>query len=327
LKIQAQVVIDHQFCILLMPGTCGSMPRWSRRTPPLARHVWLGRLRAVGLALLAVVAVAVPVLVLPRLGRTLVRPVQLNEDNGNAAAASDASQPHDVEAFLLLVQSTLAPLRKQVEDGQIVPKFGAKAANIVSSLAEGVCGDKSELVHAVDSMLHTLFLRQLALLRQQMTTKFEKVARTVEAVSQADQQFIAQAQELRRPDSDWNYEQERYALRAVLEGSVRRDEALEEQRMLATQTQQSTVEIINKLQSQMENLQQKVQAMRAGSPWFFSSSYRIPKTPFQLIGRYQQGRANIELSLNPDKDPANSDAGFVEGLRPANVGVSLNLGM
>merc|ERR1712129_270281 len=66
----------------------------------------------------------------------------------------------------------------------------------------------------------------------------------------------AQAQELRRPDSDWSYDEERYALRAVLEGSVRRDEAVEEQRMLSTQTQQSTVEIINKLQSQMENLQQ-----------------------------------------------------------------------
>jgi len=321
------VVIDHQFCILLMPGACGSMPRWSHGSRPLARHPWLGRLRAVGLALLTVVAVAVPVLVVPRLGRAVLRPIQLNEDTGNAAAPSAASQPHDVEAFLLLVQNTIAPLQKQVEDGQIVPKFGAKAANIVSSLAESVCAEQSELVRAVDSMLHTLFLRQLALLRQQITAKFDKVAHPLEAVSQADQQFIAQAQELRRPDSDWSYEHERYALRAVLEGSVRRDEALEEQRMLSTQTIQSTVEIINKLQSQMENLQQKVQAMRAGSPWFFSSSYRIPHTPFQLIGRYQQGRANIELSLNPDKDPANSDVGFVEGLRPANLGVSLNLGM
>jgi len=312
---------------LLMPGVCGSMPHWSRSTHPLARRLRLGQVRAVGLALLAVVVVAVPVLVIPRLGKAVVRPVQLNEEGGKPAAAAAASQPQDVEAFLLLVQSTIAPLQKQVDDGQIVPKFGAKAANIVSSLAEGVCAEPSELVRAVDSMLHTLFLRQLALIRQQMTAKFEKVKHTVEEISQADQQFVAQAQELRRPDSDWSYEQERYALRAVLEGTVRRDEAFEEQRMLAAQTQQSTVEIINKLQSQMENLQQKVQAMRAGSPWFFSSSYRIPHTPFQLIGRYQQGRANIELSLNPDKDPANADAGFVEGLRPANVGVSLNLGM
>jgi len=303
------------------------MPPWSRSSHPLARHLRPGRLRATGLALLTVVVVTVPLLFVPRLGRAVLRPVQLNEDSGDAADASVASRPHDVEAFLLLVQRTLAPLQKQVEDGQIVPKFGAKAAGIVSSLVDGDYVAPSELVQSVDSMLHILFLRQLALLRRQMTAKFEKVALNVEAVSQADQQFVAQAHELRRPDSDWSYDQERYALRAVLEGSVRRGEAVEEQRMLATRTQQSTVEIINKLQSQMENLQQKVQAMRAGSPWFFSSSYRIPHTPFQLIGRYQQGRANVELSLNPDKDPANSDVGFVEGLRPANLGVSLNLGM
>merc|ERR1719188_1495320 len=177
-------------------------------------------------------------------------------------------------------------------------------------------------------MLHSLFLRQLAVLRRRLAAASpETGARALQAVSQADQAFVAQAEELRRPGSDWSYDNERYALRAVLEGGIRRASALDDQRVLAAQSQQSTSDIIGKLQSQMEGLQQKVQAMRAGAPWFLSSSYRIPGTPFQLIGRYQQGRANFELGLHPDKDPANSEAGFVSGVGPANLGVRVNLGL
>lgn len=279
----------------------------------------------VGPMVLAAAVGALPVLVLPRLRSQATAPVQFDaEDDGGAA-----SDQGGVASFLRSMRSAIEPFQKQVDEGQIVPKFGEKAHVILSALV-GRAGDAGpELERVVDGMLYTLFLRQLALIRQQMTSKFEKVSRSVEAVSQADQQFVAQAEELRRPDSDWSYEQERYALRAVLEGNFRREAAIQAERVLAAQTQQSTVEIISKLQSQMESLQQKVQAMRQGSPWFLSSSYRIPKTPFQLIGRYQQGRANLELSLNPDKDPANSEAGFVEGFWPknANLGVSLNLGM
>merc|ERR1719433_578896 len=159
-----------------------------------------------------------------------------------------------------------------------------------------------------------------------MTTKFEKVARTVEAVSQADQQFITQAQELKRPGSDWSYEQERYALRAVLEGSVRRDEALEEQRMLATQTLQSTVEIINKLQSQMENLQQKVQAMRAGSPWFFFVFVPHPAhaapAHWEVPARACQRRAEPQ----PGQGPSKFGCGFCGGFEFGKPGCLPQLG-
>ncbi|CAE7654801.1 unnamed protein product [Symbiodinium pilosum] len=175
-------------------------------------------------------------------------------------------------------------------------------------------------------MLESLFLQQLALLRQQTATKFLKASRPAEAVSQADQQFVSQAEELKRPGSSWSYREDRYALRAVLEGSFRRDAALRDEQEQAVRSQQSTVEIISRLQSQMENLQMRLQHMRAGQPWFLSSSYRIPGTPVTMIGRFQQGRASIELNLSPDRDPVTAEAGFVRGVGPANLGVSANFG-
>lgn len=261
---------------------------------------------------------ALPLLIVPRLAARQAPPVQLN-----------AEPPAEgVAAFLGDLQRMIEPLQEEVDAGRVVPKFGERASSILSELVQ-TSGSVAELERTADAALRTLFLRQLVLLRQQSTAKFEKAGagRTRAGVTQADKEFVARAEELKRSGSEWSYDGERYALRAALEGSLRGEAALAAAQAASAQTQQSTVEIIAKLQSQMEALQQKVQAMRAGSPWFLSASYRIPKTPFQLIGRYQQGRGNLELSLNPDKDPANSEAGFVEGFGPMNLGVNLNLGM
>lgn len=218
-------------------------------------------------------------------------------------------------------------LRSQVDGGHIVPKFGEKAQGILQGALRKAGGEVPELERAVDGVLHSLFLQQLSILRLQLATKFESSNKPIVALAKADQQFVASANELVRPDSDWSIGTERDALKSVLEGAFRRDAALSEERARAARTQQATIHVISKLQNQMETLQQKVQGMGGGSPWVLSTSYRIPNTPLQITGRYQQGRANIELNLTPDKDPANSEAGFVEGVGPANLGLSFNLGV
>lgn len=242
-----------------------------------------------------------------------------------ARAGGEASAGEAVAVLMRFLQDQLKPLKEQIGAGHIVPKFGEKAQAVMSSSIRLAGNSGLYIQPAVDGMLQALFLEQLAILRQQIVAKFKK-SRSVESVTQADRQFVTQAEELRRQGSNWRYEEERYALRASLESGYRREAALAEERALAVQSQQSTVEIISKLQSQMENLQQRVQHLRAGSPWFLSSSYRIPKTPIQLIGRYQQGRGSIELNLSPDRDPANAEAGFVTGVGPANLGINGNLG-
>jgi len=242
-------------------------------------------------------------------------------------SSAESRESGSIAAVIGEMAELLDPLEKQVSNGQIVAKFGEKAQGILATVVSrsGDLGPKIE--RTVDGMLEGLFMQQLVLLRQQIMSKSEKGSAPANVVSQVDRQFVQQAKELKRPGSDWSFEPERYALRAALEGSYRRDSALADERQRATKAQQSAVEIISRLQSQMEVLQQKVQSMRSGSPWFLSSSYRIPGTPLTLIGRYQQGRANLELSLSDDPDPINAAAGFVKGVGPPNLGVTMNLGM
>lgn len=235
-------------------------------------------------------------------------------------------QPGALEQILGSVETSLQPLREEVASGHIVPKFGEKADGVLSGAVKQAGSAGKEVEKVVDAMLQSLFLQQLVLLRQQTAAKFGKASRPVEAVSQADQLFVTQAEELKRPGSTWSYDVDRYALRAVLEGAFRREAAYAEEHRTAARSQQSTVEIISRLQGQMENLQMRLQHMRAGQPWFLSSSYRIPGTPITMIGRFQQGRASIELNLAADRDPVTAEAGFVRGIGPANLGVSANFG-
>lgn len=246
-----------------------------------------------------------------------------------AAVGSLSDTPSGLKSFITAVDdafSKVLPLQEQVNAGRRIPHFGEKAEIIIANAGGGDESIDGTVRQAVDGALQVLFLRQLAILRQQTAGTFEK-ASGPHAISKADRHFVAAAQELLRPGGSWSYEQERSALRSQLELSLRRDAELTEEKALSARTQQTTIDVISKLQSQMEAVQRRSQGMRAGSPWALSSSYRIPNTPIQIVGRYQQGRANVELNLSPDKDPMNSEAGFVSGLGPANLGVSFNVGV
>mmetsp|Transcript_94032 Transcript_94032/g.210146 ORF Transcript_94032/g.210146 Transcript_94032/m.210146 type:complete len:118 (-) Transcript_94032:57-410(-) len=116
-------------------------------------------------------------------------------------------------------------------------------------------------------------------------------------------------------------------LRAALENALHQNEALVLERSRTVQTQRATADVIGNLQKQMEQLGEKLRGMGAGSPWVLWTSYHLPGTPFQMSGRYTQGRTNIELNLSPNRDPGNAEAGFVEGLTRTNLGLSLNLGV
>jgi len=200
----------------------------------------------------------------------------------------------------------------------VVHDFGARAQRIVSAA-------EPQLQRSVDGALEVLFHRQLARLRRQHAASSE--GRTGAAVAEADRQFVAAARALMRPGSAWSFEGERLALHAVLQGAFRREAGLAEERALAKQTRSDIRDVIGALQAEIEAHEAKAQQFRMGSPWTASLSYRIPKKPLKVTTRFTQGgRFNIGLSMTPDEDPANADAGFVSGIWPANVGVSINLG-
>lgn len=233
------------------------------------------------------------------------------------------SSASDVVSSLQIAAAKVAFLRAQVDEGHIVPGFGAQAAAIVEGMP--LVAHK-----AVDGALHALFLRQVALLRQKLAVWFEEAVQHDfdSAATEAVSQFDAEGQTLLRPGSAWSYEKERASLISWMQDTMAREAMLAEERAQAARGQRVTVEVIGKLQSQMETLQQKAQGLRSGgSPWVLSTSYRIPNTPLQVVGKYEQGRANVELNLTPLKDPANSEAGLADSFGPANVGISFNLGL
>ena len=55
-------------------------------------------------------------------------------------------------------------------------------------------------------------------------------------------------------------------------------------------------------------------------------AYRIPDTNINLSGRYEQGRTQIQMSCVPDDSaPMLGPQGFVNGVGPGNLGISVNL--
>jgi len=280
------------------------MPATARR--PRRRYA------AVAMVILAACLLAWPVLMVPRLMQLQSPPAQLNEESVDP-----------LESLLAGVLDEVAPLKQQVEAGRIIKGFGSKAATIAGKAA--VYGP--QVSRSVEEALHGLFLQQLSLLRQQVALKFAKGRSAGETVTKADMMFVEEAESLMLPGSSWDYNPERYTLRASLEGNFRRTASLAEELAQAKYMQDSTKEVISNLQDQMERMQSRLQAMKGGSPPQFSMSYRVPGVGLQLIGRYAQGRGSAEIRLPEDPDPINADVGFVRGLihKILNLGASLNI--
>ena len=280
------------------------------------RWTWSRISRAALLSIAAVAAVgALPLSVLPQTKNLRQAPVQLSDATGDGASVGTA---------LKSAMREVENLREKIGRGEVVDKFGDKAQKIMDGALKNTGGQCADLEVALDGVLHSLFLQQLMSLRQKVVAQHRQLT-SFDTLQKASKEFTKTAEKLVRPGSSWSFETDRQALEGELEGQFRRDAALVEERARAARTQQATVDVIAKLQSQMEMLQQKAQAGRGGGgPMEFHCSTRVPNTPLQIVGKYREGRAHIELNLSPDKDPVNAEAGFVAG-GPANVGMSFNL--
>ena len=237
--------------------------------------------------------------------------------------------------------------RSILEQGSIVEGFGAKADAICNQALEefaqaapdageddttsSLIFDKKveELEAAMDAPLQVLYLRQLALLREQALLKFRDSAKTsgaseYEAMLQADGQFAREAEDATREGSDWDFSTERSYLQSVMNNIAEAGKKAMEVQMKSAQTQQTAMQF---LQSQQQMIQQlQMQLYGQNSPWNVGVAYRIPDTNFNLQGSYQQGRANVQLSCVPDEyAPMLGANGFTQGVGPGNLGLSLNL--
>ena len=253
-------------------------------------------------------------------GLDLSAPASAN--GAQAAPPSDARAKEALEAAWSQVQK----LSSEVDRERIVPHFGRKAQAILQQLEERL-GDSSDLADAIDGALEALFLRQLLLVEQKLEKRYLVASAGVaKALEKAEESYNDAAQELLRPDSSWSYEPSLKEFTSEFSQALRQQVSLSQERMRTAQAQRATADVIGKIQKQMDYLADKLRGSTSG-PWSLWTSYRLPGTPIQVSGRYQDGRTNVMFDLVPNKDPANAEAGFVEGLTPQNLGLSLNVGI
>lgn len=183
---------------------------------------------------------------------------------------------------------------------------------------------------ALDAPLQVLYLRQLALLREQALTRYRASTKTsgaseYEAMLQADSAFVREAEAATRENAlDWDYGAERTYLQSVMNSIAESGKKAMDVQLKSAQQQQTAMQFLQQQQQMIQQLQ--MQLYGQSSPWNVGLAYRIPDTNFNLQGSYQQGRANIQLSCVPDEyAPFLGPNGFTNGVGPGNLGLSLNL--
>jgi hypothetical protein len=208
--------------------------------------------------------------------------------------------------------------------------FAKKAPDASSSTAASEYDRTLESVEAtLDAPLQVLYLRQLALLREQALQRYRTSAKTsgaseYEAMLQADSLFTRQSEEATREGSDWDYTAERSYLQAVMNSIAESGKRAMDVQMKSAQQQQTAMQFLQQQQQMIQQLQQQLYGQT--SPWNVGVAYRVPDTNFNLQGSYQQGRANIQLSCVPDEyAPFLGPNGFTNGVGPGNLGLSVNL--
>lgn len=247
---------------------------------------------------------------------------------------------------------------KIVDEATIVEDFGSVADTIINNAledfanksaaeseggSEDIDGDlyDSKLLQveaALEQPLLVLYLKQLALLRDEALRRFQKAASAqgsseYEAMLQADAYFAREA-EASVPSAisstsassvnAWDYASDRAQVQSIMNSIVKSQETATNVRLQAGQQQQTAMQVLQQQQQMIQQLQMQLYGQT--SPWNVGVAYRIPDTNFNLQGSYQQGKTNVQLSCVPDEYAAFlGPNGFTQGVGPGNLGLSLNL--
>jgi len=252
-----------------------------------------------------------------------------------ATTAGSTEPSVDADAFAEAMRTALksvSKLHSQVQAGKIIGNFGLQAEQIFERASSSAGPAGAELNGAIDGALHALFLQQLGLLRQQIIQQIlmryqgERMM-DLAAFEAAEKDFVKRATALLPESSKWSFDSQHDSMVSALKVLLDRDTVLTREMRRSAHTQKTTTEVISRLQAQMDKLSASLKG--TGAPWAVWTTYRIPRTPVHVSGRYTQGRANIEFSLSPADDPINAEASFVEGFSSffsEGIGMSLNLG-
>lgn len=233
-----------------------------------------------------------------------------------------------------------------VDEGSIVEGFGSKADKICNQALEDfaqqapLAGEDStaastydkkleELEATIDAPLQILYLRLIALFREEALVNFNTASKTTgsseyEAMLSADSDFSRKADEATRSGSDWEYAAERSYLQSVMNNIAESGKKAQDVQIQSNQQQQTAMQFLQSQQQMIQQLQRQLYGQN--TPWNIGVSYRIPDTNFNLQGNHQSGRTSVQLSCVPDDyAPMLGASGFTNGVGPGNLGLSLNL--
>ena len=236
----------------------------------------------------------------------------------------------------------VAALRKAVAGGEAIPDFGTRADMLLTEAAEKFSssnpkGDMAELYDAkaeeleaaVFMSLEPAFAQQIGLLKEGALEQFKKAlvggTDAAEAMVAAETAFARECKASVPSKSGWSTKAERASLSSILTAIMNQAKKATEAGAASQRQLQTAMNYLQLQSQQMQAMQQQYMAGQAGK-WSFGGAYRPPDSNINLSGSYQQGRANIVMSMVPDEGaPLLGPNGFTQGVGPANLGLSLNV--
>lgn len=206
---------------------------------------------------------------------------------------------------------------KSYEEGVLGFKFDEVFASGSAAFA-AECEDpeaRQLFEAALDARLELLYLKYLSVTRARLLSQYTGAEDVV-----AD--FDAAAQGAKRAGATWAHDTERAALKGIVaELKARADRATTVGAKAAAQ-QSSYMQLFQTYQAQIQQLQAAVQA----SPPQVALAYRVPDTDLSVSVTRQADRTTLTLGCVPDDSaPLLGPNGFVKGVTPANIGLTLNL--
>lgn len=243
-------------------------------------------------------------------------------------------------------RNSLDELSSGLGAGARIEGYGKKAAEILAkalkSFDNGTEKFRDEAIQAqkrheletiIDTNEHAIFVKQMQLLREHALLHFKSSTASEDMPSDfafysAVSKFTREADDSKRPDSNWSSERELQDLQNMMQEISAQKKKLLTSQVSAAQQQAHAMQYLQIQQSQMNAMQ--AQAYGGGGPgqWNVGAAYRPPDTNINASLSYQQGRTSIQISMVPD-DSASllGPNGFQSGVGPGNLGLSFNIGL
>ena len=182
----------------------------------------------------------------------------------------------------------------------------------------------------VETTISNIFYQQIDLIKESI---FDKFLTTVEeeqnqlewTVYHSDQEFLKKAEEATPQGTALKYVDQRASLHRMMMDITKRKKLLVAEKIKSGEQQAYSFQLLQQQQAQLHSIQQQ-QFGGAPTLWNVGIAYRPPDSIFNISAGYQQGKANIQVTMIPDEHASLlGSTGFTAGVGPGNLGFSLNL--